>query len=200
MADQQQNLNRSLVNGDITNVSDDDTTIATGGSTAFGAGSSGNAAAGAGGIASLGGVTQADHGAVVAQDSFLGGPVATNPVNSITAGGGVDHSNAGQGNIGINADGSVGGLANAGLNFGSGTAVGGGNTDASHHTNTLVQGSEDVNIAAEGSTATADQSDNTALFKDSFNTTDVDVRDDHSIEQVREEFTHIDDSFNDFDV
>ena len=37
MANQQENLNRSFVNGDITNISDDDQTIATGHGVAFGA-------------------------------------------------------------------------------------------------------------------------------------------------------------------
>ena len=202
MANQQENLNRSFVNGDITNISDDDQTIATGHGVAFGAGAHGNASAGDGGIASLGNVTQADHGGVAAAGSFIGGPVATNPVNSIVAGGGVDHSNAGQGNIGVNADGSLGGLSGAGLNFGAGgSAHGGGNTDASHHTNTVVDHSSGVNLATEGSAATADQSQTTDVFKDSFN----DVHDDHSftqdnsVEQIREESTHIHDSFDSFD-
>jgi hypothetical protein len=201
MANQQENLNRSFVNGDITNISDDDTTVATGHGVAFGAGAHGNAAAGDGGIASLGNVTQADHGGVAADGSFIGGPVATNPVNSIVAGGGVDHSVAGQGNVGINADHSVGGLANAGLNFGAGgSAQGGGNVDASHHTNTAVSHSTGVNLATEGSVAEADQSQTTEVFKDSFNdlTDDHSVHQDNSVEQFRSEHVDVSDSFDHF--
>jgi len=201
MANQQENLNRSFVNGDITNISDDDQTIATGHGVAFGAGAHGNASAGDGGIASLGNVTQADHGGVAAAGSFIGGPVATNPVNSIVAGGGVDHSNAGQGNIGVNADGSLGGLSGAGLNFGAGgSAHGGGNVDASHHTNTAVSHSSDVNLAAEGSSATADQHQTTDVFKDSFNDLQDDhsVHQDNSVEQIRHEHVDISDSYDHF--
>ena len=111
MANQQENLNRSFVDGDLTNVSHDSTTLATGHGVAFGAGSHDNVAAGAGGIAAHGNVTQADHGGVALDGSGVGGPIATNSFNSVVAGGGVDHTNAGQGNIGVNADGSVGGLA-----------------------------------------------------------------------------------------
>jgi hypothetical protein len=118
-------------------------------------------------------------------------------VNSITSAGSVDHSIAGQDNIGV--DGSGGGLHNAALNFGSGTAVGGGNIDASHKNLTSVDHSEDVNLAQDGSSATAHQDDNTALFKDSFNDDDHTFNQDNSVHQTRDDHHVIEDNdFTDF--